>query len=644
MQYPSIGEACTEIINLQSILNLPKGTEHFISDIHGEYEQFSHIIRNGSGAIRGKIDDAYGNNLSTQDKKALASLIYYPEEKLKLIQKEEENIEDWYKVTFSRLVQISRMVSSKYTRSKVRKSLPKDFAYVIEELLNEKSDIQNKEAYYNEIIATIIRIGKADDFITALCYLIQRLVIDHLHIIGDIYDRGPGAHIIMEMLMNYHSVDVQWGNHDILWMGAASGHLACIANVVRISAKYGNLDTLEDGYGINLIPLATFATEVYGEDPCQAFEVEGGENTYSQNELDLERRMHKAITMIQFKLEGQLIQRRPDFTMEDRLLLDKIDITQKKLTLDGKEYYINDDHFPTIDWENPYELSAEEEQLMQRLRQVFINCEKLQSHIQFLLNKGSLYLAYNSNLLYHGCVPLNQDGSFREVKLGKRYYSGKSLYQVLEYYIRKGYYGNDNKELKEFGQDIMWYVWSNENSPVYGKEKMATFERYFLSDKELQVEGKDYYYKLLEEEEIVNRILEEFDMDIDGSHIINGHMPVELKKGESPIRCNGKVLIIDGGFSKAYQAKTGIAGYTLIYNSYGLRLVSHEAFSSREEAIAKESDIHSDTLIVERVNKRRFVKDTDIGKEIKSRIEGLEELLEAYRNGLIKENKKKMLF
>ncbi len=640
MQYSSIGEACTEIINLQSILNLPKGTEHFVSDIHGEYEQFSHIIRNGSGAVKGKIDSAYGNKLSNSDKKALASLIYYPEEKLKLIQKEEDNIEDWYKVTFSRLVQISRMVSSKYTRSKVRKSLPKDFAYVIEELLNEKSDIQNKEAYYNEIIVTIIRIGKANDFIIALCYLIQRLVIDHLHVIGDIYDRGPGAHIIMDTLMNYHSVDIQWGNHDILWMGAASGHLACIANVVRISAKYGNLDTLEDGYGINLIPLATFATETYGEDPCQAFETEKRDGIFSQSELDLDRRMHKAITIIQFKLEGQLIQRRPDFNMEDRLLLDKIDIERKILTIQGKEYYINDDNFPTIDWENPYELSPEEEQLMQRLRQVFLNCEKLQAHVELLFNKGSLYLVYNSNLLYHGCVPLNKDGSFRQVKIGERCYSGKSLYQVLEYYIRKGYYSYDNKQIKSFGQDIMWYVWSNENSPVYGKEKMATFERYFLSDKELQSERKDYYYKLLDNEDVVNRILLEFGMDTEESHIINGHMPVELKKGESPIRCNGKVLIIDGGFSKAYQCKTGIAGYTLIYNSYGLRLVSHEAFTSREEVIAKESDIHSDTLIVERVNNRKFVKDTDIGKDIKDKIEGLEELLGAYRNGLIKENKK----
>ncbi|ROR23613.1 fructose-1,6-bisphosphatase-3 [Mobilisporobacter senegalensis] len=640
IQYSSVGEACTEIINLQSILNLPKGTEHFISDIHGEYEQFIHILKNGSGAIKNKIDVAYGNTLSNKDKKSLASLIYYPEEKLKLIRKEEDCLEDWYKITFNRLIQISRMVSTKYTRSKVRKALPRDFAYVIEELLNEKADIQNKEAYYNEIIATIIRIGKADDFIIALCDLIQRLVIDHLHIIGDIFDRGPGPHVIMDTLMKYHSVDIQWGNHDILWMGAASGHLACIANVIRISAKHGNLDTLEDGYGINLIPLATFAGEIYGDDPCNAFQVEQNKMLFNQNELELERKMHKAIAIIQFKLEGQIIQKRQEFKMEDRLLLDKIDLSKKILVYNEKEYELKDTNFPTIDWNNPYELSEDEVKLMQRLKQAFINCEKLQRHIRFLLAKGSLYLVYNNNLLYHGCVPLNEDGTFREVEIGEYYYSGKKLYDVLEYNIRKGYYAYDNKEEKTFGQDIIWYIWSNENSPVYGKEKMATFERYFLTDKEIQREKKNYYYNLFEKEEIVNQILKEFGLDTTDTHIINGHMPVELKKGESPIKCNGKLLIIDGGFSKSYQAKTGIAGYTLIYNSYGLRLISHEPFTSKEEVIANESDIHSDTLIVERANIRRFVKDTDIGKDIMERINGLEELLNAYHNGLIKENKK----
>lgn len=639
MQYPSVDAACTEIINLQSILNLPKGTEHFISDIHGEAEQFNHILRNGSGAIKNKIELAYGNTLSNKDKKSLASLIYYPEQKLKLIQKEEESPEDWYKITFNRLIQICRMISSKYTRSKVRKALPKDFAYVIEELLNEKSDIQDKEAYYNQIIVTIIRIGKADDFIIALCHLIQRLVIDHLHIIGDIFDRGPGAHVIMDVLMDYHSVDIQWGNHDILWIGAASGHLACIANVVRISAKYGNLDTLEEGYGINLIPLATFAGEVYGNDACASFSVEKTTPSYNVSEEELERRMHKAIAIIQFKLEGQAIQRRPDFKMEERRLLDKIDIEKGVLRIQGKEYKLNDVNFPTINWQDPYALSPEEEVLMQRLRQAFLNCEKLQKHIRFLLTKGSLYLIYNSNLLYHGCVPLTKEGTFREVRIGERDYSGRRLYDVLEYYVRKAYYSFDDKEEKEFGQDIIWYIWSNENSPVYGKEKMATFERYFLSDKSVQSEEKDYYYKLYEKEEVVNRILEEFELDTERSHIINGHMPVELKNGESPIKCNGKVLIIDGGFSKAYQGKTGIAGYTLIYNSYGLRLISHEAFTSRDEVIEQESDIHSDTLIVERVNTRRYVKDTDIGKGLMERIEGLEELLIAYRNGLIKEEK-----
>lgn len=639
MQYPSIGDACTEIINLQSILNLPKGTEHFISDIHGEYEHFNHILKNGSGSIKNKIDEAYADTLRDKEKKGLAFLIYYPEQKLEKVHKEEENIEDWYKVTFNRLIHISRIVSSKYTRSKVRKALPKDFSYVIEELLNEKSDIQNKEAYYNEIIATIIRIGKSDEFIIALCNLIQRLVIDHLHIIGDIYDRGSGAHLIMDTLMDYHSVDIQWGNHDILWMGAASGHLACIANVIRLSARYGNLDTLEEGYGINLIPLATFVQDFYCEDDCEVFKTKETTNPFHQNELELERRMHKAITIIQFKLEGQIIKNRPDFNMEDRLLLDKIDFEKGILIYNGKEYELNDKNFPTIDIEDPYKLSKEEEIVMERLKRAFINCEKLQNHIRFLLNKGSLYLVYNSNLLYHGCVPLNQDGSFRKVKILNHYYSGKQLYDVLEYYIRRGYYSYD-KEEKEFGQDIIWYVWSNENSPVYGKEKMATFERYFLTDKELQSEKKDYYYELVEKDEIVNKILIEFGLDIQNSHIINGHMPVEIKKGESPIKCNGKLLIIDGGFCKAYQGITGIAGYTLIYNSYGLRLVSLEPFNSKEEAVLKERDSLLESIIVEKVNKRQNVKDTDIGKDIIERIHGLEKLLNAYRNGLIKESKK----
>lgn len=633
-QYPTIAAAATEIINLQSILNLPKGTEHFLTDIHGEFEQFIHVLKNGSGAVRRKIDSEFGNSLSDKDKKSLATLIYYPTQKMELILKKEENIEDWYKTTLHRLVQVTKRVASKYTRSKVRKALPKDFAYVIEELISEKEEVLNKEAYYNSILNTIIRIGRAREFIVEISHLIQRLVIDHLHIVGDVFDRGPGAHIIMDTLMNYHSVDIQWGNHDIVWIGAASGHLACMANVIRLSAKYGNLDTLEEGYGINLIPLATFAMETYKEDPCSCFRISYTEQ-YDKKDLELDRKMHKAIAVIQFKLEGNLIMSRPEFGMEQRLLLDKINFEKGTVVIENQEYTLEDTDFPTIDPAKPYELTLEEKRLMDRIQTAFLKCEKLQAHVKCLLAKGSIYKIYNSNLLYHGCVPFDQDGSFRKVSIYGKEYSGKSLYDILETYVRKGYYALKDADEKQRGQDVMWWIWSNENSPVYGKDKMATFERYFIKDQKVKNEAKNYYYALVEKEGIVNKILEEFGLDINKSHIINGHIPVELKKGETPIKCNGKLLIIDGGMSKAYQGKTGIAGYTLIYNSYGLRLVSHEPFVSMEVAIAKETDIHSDTVLVEQADIRRVVADTDIGKKIKDRIHELEELLRCYREGII---------
>lgn len=633
--YPTIASASTEIINLQSILNLPKGTEHFLTDIHGADEQFLHVLKNGSGSVIRKINDAFGNTLSSKDMKMLATLIYYPEQKIEIVLKKEEHIEEWYKITLHRLIQISKRVASKYTRSKVRKALPKDFAYIIEELITEKAEVLDKEAYYNEIINTIIRIGRAKEFIIALSKLIQRLVIDHLHIIGDIFDRGRGPHIIMDTLMEYHSVDIQWGNHDIVWMGAASGHLACIANVVRISAKHGNLDMLEEGYGINLIPLATFAMNVYKDDKCHCFPIDNSSNDYFDKDLELDNKMHKAISIIQFKLEGQLIKRRPDFGMESRLLLDKINFDTNKITIDGKEYELLDKNFPTIDKLDPYKLTEEEEQVMERLKSAFQKCEKLQKHVRFLFAKGSLYKVYNSNLLYHGCVPLNEDGSFKKITLFGKQYHGRAWYDYLENYARKAYYCEDDNEVRLKGQDILWYIWANENSPLFGKTKMATFERYFLSDKEMHKEKKNHYYSLLEEENVVNAILEEFGVDSQIGHIINGHMPVELKKGENPIKCNGKLLIIDGGFSKAYQRKTGIAGYTLISNSIGLRLVSHEPFESAEDAIVNEKDIHSDTAIVESFPYRRCVGDTDIGKELKEKIQELEALLRAYRRGTL---------
>lgn len=631
-QYPTIASASTEIINLQSILNLPKSTEHFMTDIHGEYEQFLHVLKNGSGSVKRKIDEEFGNTLSVKDKKSLATLIYYPEEKLDIIMREEENIEDWYKITLHRLVQITKRVASKYTRSKVRKALPKDFAYVIEELITEKVEVQDKEAYYNEIIHTIIRVGRAPEFITALSNLIQRLVIDHLHIVGDVFDRGPGAHIVMDTLRHYHSVDIQWGNHDIVWMGAAAGHLACIANVLRLSAKYGNLDTLEEGYGINLIPLATFAMDVYRHVDCDAFEI-SCHTDYDKKDLELDMRMHKAISIIQFKLEGQLLLRRPEFGMEDRLLLDKIDYEKKTVVVDGKEYALKDTDFPTVDPQAPYALTPQEAQVMERIRHAFVKCEKLQKHVRFLFAKGSLYQVYNSNLLYHGCVPLEENGEFRRVKVFGKEYAGKALYDILEHYARKGYYTTDDAEERSKGQDILWYIWGGPNSPVFGKDKMTTFERYLIADKESHKEKKNKYYELLDDDATIIKIMREFGLDERFSHIINGHVPVEQKKGESPIKCGGKLMVIDGGFSKAYQSRTGIAGYTLIYNSHGMRLVAHEPFESAEAAIKNETDIYSDSVIVETASLRLRVADTDTGFEIRESIAQLKELLRAYREG-----------
>lgn len=635
-QYPNIAAASTEIINLQAILNLPKGTEHFLTDIHGEYEQFNHVLKNGSGAVRRQIDEEFGNTLSNKDKKSLATLIYYPQEKLDIVLGQEDNIEDWYKITLHRLVQITKKVASKYTRSKVRKALPKDFAYIIEELITERAEISDKEGYYNEIIHTIIRIGRAPEFIVALSNLIQRLVVDHLHIVGDIYDRGPGPHIIMDTLMKYHSVDIQWGNHDIVWMGAACGHLPCIATVVRIAARYGSLDTLEEGYGINLIPLATFALDTYKDTNCDTFAIKYNTD-YNTKDLSLDMKIHKAISIIQFKLEGQVIKKHPEFEMDDRLLLDKINYEKKTVMVYGKEYPMNDVDFPTVDPADPYNLTPDEEQVMARIQQAFVKCEKLQRHVRFLFSNGGLYKVHNSNLLYHGCVPMDEKGNFKAVDVDGKRYRGKELYDILDNYARKGYYSKNDPAGMRRAQDYIWYIWAGPNSPVFGKDKMATFERYFIEDKETHKEIKNSYYSLLDNEEVLNRILEEFGLDTHKSHIINGHVPVELKKGESPIKCDGKLLIIDGGFSKAYQSKTGIAGYTLVANSHGMRLVAHEPFESTEAAILHESDIFSDSTVVEVAANRIRVSDTDIGRELRESIKQLELLLQAYRDGSIVE-------
>ncbi len=633
--YPTIGAASTEVINLEAIVNLPKGTEHFLTDIHGEYEAFSHVLKNGSGAVKRKIDDVFGNTLSRQDKQSLATLIYYPREKMSRILQTEMNPEDWYKITLYRLIEVSRRAASKYTRSKVRKALPKEFAYVLEELLTEKAELTDKESYYDAIIQTIIRVGRAKQFIIALSELIQRLIVDHLHIVGDIYDRGPGPHIIMDKLMTYHSVDIQWGNHDVLWMGAAAGQAGCIANVIRICARYGNLDILEDGYGINMLPLATFALNTYADDPCTCFQLKGS-NTYDASEMEINQKMHKAISIIQFKAEGQIIRRHPEFHLEQRNLLHLIDYDKGTITLDGKEYTLLDSQFPTVDPKDPYAFTEQEAEIMDRLERAFLNCEKLQQHMKFLLAKGSLYKVYNNNLLYHGCVPLNEDGTFRAVEIYGKKYKGKALYDILDNYVRKGFVSMDMEE-RERGCDLMWYIWLHENSPLFGKDKMATFERYFLAEKETHREAKNPYYHFLENEDVMDRILAEFGLSKEGAHIINGHVPVKSKDGESPIKCNGKLLVIDGGFSRAYQKETGIAGYTLIYNSYGLILAAHDPFESTEAAIENESDIHSDSKMVKWVPERKCVGDTDIGRELKEKIKDLEKLLDAYYTGTIAE-------
>ena len=633
--YPTIAAAATEIINLEAILNLPKGTEHFLTDIHGEYEAFAHVLKNGSGSVRRKIDDVFGNTLTAKDKQELATLVYYPKERMEMVKKTEENMDDWYKINLFRLIELSKRSASKYTRSKVRKALPKDFAYVIEELITEKQVGMDKESYYNKIIATIIRIRRAEEFICAISELIQRLVVDQLHILGDVYDRGPGPHIIMDMLQKYHSVDIQWGNHDVLWMGAAAGQWGCMANVIRICARYGNMDILEDGYGINLLPLATYAMRVYEGDPCECFKLKGTQRP-DRAETEMNQKIHKAISIIQFKVEGQIIARNPQFKLEGRNLLHRINWEEGTINLDGTSYRMLDLNFPTVDPEHPYQLTEEEEEIMERLEKAFLGCEKLQSHMRFLLAKGGLYKVYNKNLLYHGCVPLTEDGELKPVTLYGKTYKGQQLYEAVESYVRKGFFAlNPSEKLK--GKDVMWYIWLHPDSPLFGKDKMATFERYFLAEKETHVEKKNPYYKLLEKEEVVDRILDGFGLLREGTHIINGHVPVKLKNGESPIKCNGKVLVIDGGFSRAYQKETGIAGYTLIYNSYGLLLVAHEPFESKEAAIQKGTDIHSETMIVKRVVERRLVGDTDIGLELRGQVHDLEVLLAAYRNGTLKE-------
>lgn len=639
--FPNIPEASTEIINLQAILNLPKGTEHFVADIHGEYEAFLHILKNASGNIQRKVNELFGNLMRESDARELCTLIYYPDQKLELIKAAEENIDDWYHITIHNLVAVCRLVSSKYTRSKVRKALPRSFSYIIQELLHERTDDANKADYVNVIIDTIISTGRADDFIIAICNVIQRLSIDQLHILGDIFDRGPGAHIILDTLSHYHSWDIQWGNHDVLWMGAMAGNRACQCNVIRLSLRYANMTTLEEGYGINLMPLATFAMDTYGDDPCEEFipKISSADSArVDEKSIRLAALMHKAITILQFKEEAAIIKRHAKWKMSDRLMLNYIDYDKGTITLNGKEYPLKSNSFPTIDPKHPNRLTPEEKQLMDKINHSFQVSEKLHKHIRLLLQHGCMYAVFNNNLLFHASIPLDEDGKLKEVEIiPGTTCSGKDLLYNIGMLIRSAFQTDSTPEERNYAIDYFLYLWCGPDSPLFDKSKMATFERYFIDDKETHTEEKGNYFKLRDNEQIVDNILDAFDVVGDNRHIINGHVPVHVCNGENPVKANGKLMVIDGGFSQPYHKETGIAGYTLVYHSRGFVLVQHEPFTSTIDAIQKCSDIKSSTQIVEMSSHRMRVADTDIGRELKNQISDLQRLLYAYRHGYIKE-------
>ena len=638
--FPTIADASTEIINLEAIMHLPKGTEHFLADLHGESEAFQHVLKNASGNIKRKVNELFGNELRESEKKELCTLIYYPDRKLELVKAAEPDIDDWYHITIHQLVRIARDVSSKYTRSKVRKSLPEDFSYIIEELLHERPDDMNKAAYVNVIVDTIIETRRADDFISALCVVIQRLAIDQLHILGDIFDRGSGAHIIMDTLRQYHSWDIQWGNHDILWMGASAGNRACICNVLRLSLRYANMATLEEGYGINLVPLATFALDTYGDDPCEEFMPKLMKNTkIDEKTLQLTAKMHKAITILQFKEEARIFSRRPEWGMQDRMLLGTIDQERQVCVIDGKDYEMRSCHFPTVDPADPNKLTPEEELLMQKLTHSFIVCEKLRKHIRAIFSHGCMFNVCNSNLLFHASVPLNDDGTLREVEVYGNNYVGKELFHQIGMVVRSAFQNDTEEDERKYAIDYFLYLWCGKDSPLFNKSKMATFERYFLTDKEMYKEEKGAYFKLRDNEQVCDRILDAFEVKGTNRHIINGHVPVHASKGENPIKANGKLMVIDGGFSEAYHSETGIAGYTLVYHSRGFQLVQHEPFTSAADAILRGTDIKSTTQIVEMSAHRMLVADTDKGDELREQVADLKMLLYAFRHGILKESR-----
>lgn len=639
--YPTKSAVLTEIINLNAILNLPKGTEHFMSDLHGEHEAFSHIRRNASGVIRKKVDTLFGRTLTKREREELSTLIYYPEEKLDKLDNADKISDDWYNVTLVRLLEVCRFVSSKYTRSKVRKHLTKTtkgYDYIIDELLNNDYDAVNKGQYYDNILKSIIDIDAASDFIVAVCSAIKSMVIDHLHIVGDIFDRGPRADLIIDELMKEHSIDIQWGNHDVLWMGAAAGSEVCIATVLNNSITYKNFDVVEIGYGISLRPLSLFANEVYSDSDVSNYMPKGNSSgdIFLKDDDILVARMHKAISVIQFKLEGQAILRNPDFNMEHRLLLDKINYETGSVTIEGKEYPLKDTDFPTVDKLNPYRLTDGEAEVVQYLKNAFMRSGKLQAHARFLYEKGEIYTIFNKNLLFHGCIPLEEDGSFMKFPLAQGK-SGKAFMDFCDKAARQGFFAKEGSIARAYGKDFLWFLWCGKDSPLCARKKITTFERLLIEDKTAWEEPKNAYYRSWNDGEIVQKILEEFNLGGERSHIVNGHIPVKKKKGEKPLKASGKLILIDGGFCKAYQESTGIAGYTLIYNADGMRISAHEPFRGVEDAITNNADIISDTVIFEHSQDKIRVKDTDTGRRLTEKIDDLMKLLEGYETGAIKE-------
>ncbi len=640
-QYPTVQAAGTEVIRLNAILNLPKGTEHFMSDIHGEHEAFLHILNSGSGEVKEKLEELFGNSMTQRDRNDLATLIYYPSAKIALIADETGDMEEWYRLTIHRLVDLCRFVSTKHTRSKVRSYMNPDYMQILDELIHLAEEGGSRKDLYENIINTIIQIGQAADVIEAICDVIKSLVVDYLHIVGDIFDRGPRADIVMDSLMRAHNVDIQWGNHDVLWMGAASGSRTLVATVLSNSIRYNNLDVIETGYGISLRPLSIFANEVYKDCNTDQFKVKltgTDADQYTEKDKLLSARMYKAITMILFKLEGQKILRRPEFGMADRLLLDKIDYENKTITIGNKVYPMLDCDFPTVDPANPYELTEEELHVITQLTDSFRHSEKLQKHTRFLYSKGGLYKVINRNLLFHGCIPMNPDGSLMSFTIGGKERMGRRFLDYAEKTARKAYYDKRGTPERQFGLDFLWWLWAGRNSPIFGRDRMTTFERRFIADKDTWTEPKNAYYTYYQDPAVCESLLKEFGLEGEHCHIINGHVPVKVKKGESPVKGGGKLLVIDGGFSRAYQSTSGIAGYTLIYNSRHYRIVSHQPFAGKWNAVHKNDDIANESVIFEKMENRMRIRDTDEGSELQTRVNDLKLLLEAYRTGAVTEN------